>query len=91
MFVTGVGFPRDKYGDPEKYNVRPVVANEWETQVWDPGAPFPKEVRVSAPESGGGYVARLLTVQQLTPGRASSGLERGWAISGEGQAWADGG
>lgn len=86
MRVPGVGWPRDRYGDPEQYNVYPVVASEWETQSWEPGSPFPKMVRLSAPEAGGGYMARLLVVQQLVPapGPAGKYMERGWARNEDG-------
>ncbi len=65
MLVEGKGFPRDKFGIRNKDNVFPVTVNRWETQTWEPGAPFPKEVRVAAPDSGGGYVATLIRTEQV--------------------------
>jgi hypothetical protein len=87
MYVPGVGWPRQRYGDPGKYSVWPVVASEWETQSWEAGSPFPKLVRVSAPEAGGGYVARLLTVQQLVPmpGLPDMFMDRGYARNEDGE------
>ena len=91
LYAPGGGSPKDK-GALEKFNVRPVVANAWEKQVWEPGAPFPRVVTYSAPEDGTGFEARLLLVQHLVPapGPAGDHTQRSWADSGEGRGWRNG-
>lgn len=42
---TAVGdYPRQQYGDADKYKVWPVTVQESEEQEWEPGAPFPKRI-----------------------------------------------
>jgi hypothetical protein len=65
MLEPKVGFPRDRFGDPARYNVRPVTLDESETQVWEPGAPFPTKITRTRAQRAMLFEATLVKVEQV--------------------------
>ena len=68
MLEPGGYWPRDKYGAPERSNLRPITIDQKETQTWEPGAAFPSKITRSTVKGVVRFDATLVKVEQVPLG-----------------------